>query len=368
MKAGNLKCKPTFGLCDRDSERSKYTSGHECKLQRTAFSTARDVHPIVHEVLQLPGQPLDRETQAFMEPRLGHDFSRVRVHTSDAKAAESAQAVNALAYTLGKDIVFGSGQYVPTTHAGKQLLAHELTHVVQQEENASDNYAEFRFDEMGDSSEIYANRLAENIENHGRLDRLDKGIMTKAKPVGIIQRQLCTPLAPGGGFSGLMDRDRAYTQRLMSTPFHVCSRALQIPGVGWFANHAYIETPLNKYAVIGPLCMPADKGSNNVITGTVASKWDNSPDPCGKSPRCVPCHPKRGVSDVGKCLRDAFNSYSQPSLYKILGPNSNTFAGTLARSCCADMVPQPPELGIVPGWDDSPAPARAGDCPDSPSC
>src|SRR5438067_216314 len=89
-----------------------------------------DVSPIVNEVLS-SGQPLDATTRAFFEPRFGHDFSRVRVHT-DARAAESARAVNALAYTLGSNIVLASGQYSPTTLAGKKLLAHELTHVLQQ--------------------------------------------------------------------------------------------------------------------------------------------------------------------------------------------------------------------------------------------
>jgi hypothetical protein len=81
--------------------------------------------------LQGGGQPLPEATRAFMEPRFGHDFSRVRVHT-DARAAESARAVNALAYTFGRDLVFSAGQYTPGTSAGKRLLAHELTHVVQQ--------------------------------------------------------------------------------------------------------------------------------------------------------------------------------------------------------------------------------------------
>ena len=66
-----------------------------------------------------------------MEPRLGHDFSQVRVHT-DRRAAESARAVNALAYTVGRDVVFGEGQYSPRTHSGQKLLAHELTHTIQQ--------------------------------------------------------------------------------------------------------------------------------------------------------------------------------------------------------------------------------------------
>jgi hypothetical protein len=68
-----------------------------------------------------------------MEPRFGHDFGHVRVHT-DVKAAESAQALNALAYTVGKDMVFGEGQYVPRSSNGKKLLAHELVHILQQNE------------------------------------------------------------------------------------------------------------------------------------------------------------------------------------------------------------------------------------------
>jgi Domain of unknown function (DUF4157)/Bacterial toxin 34 len=77
------------------------------------------------------GQPLSEPMRAFFEPRFGHDFSRVRVH-SDGRAAESASAVNALAFTLGQNVVFGSGRYAPNTVEGRNLLAHELTHVVQQ--------------------------------------------------------------------------------------------------------------------------------------------------------------------------------------------------------------------------------------------
>ncbi|MBV9791738.1 MAG: DUF4157 domain-containing protein [Chloroflexi bacterium] len=86
----------------------------------------------VQTALQTAGQPLDTATQAFFAPRLGHDFSRVRVHT-DATAARSAHEVSALAYTVGPDIVFGAGQYTPETDSGRQLLAHELAHVVQQD-------------------------------------------------------------------------------------------------------------------------------------------------------------------------------------------------------------------------------------------
>ena len=77
------------------------------------------------------GKPLSPPERAFFEQRFGHDFSQVRVHT-DAQAADSARAVNARAFTVGQDTMFGAGEYAPETERGKQLLAHELTHVVQQ--------------------------------------------------------------------------------------------------------------------------------------------------------------------------------------------------------------------------------------------
>jgi hypothetical protein len=77
------------------------------------------------------GEPLNPETRMLMEARFGADLSRVRVHT-DNRAAESARSVHALAYTIGRDIVFGASQYAPQTSVGQKLLAHELTHFIQQ--------------------------------------------------------------------------------------------------------------------------------------------------------------------------------------------------------------------------------------------
>ncbi len=80
------------------------------------------------------GQPLPQSTRAFFEPRFGADFSQVRVHT-DAKAADAVKSINSKAFTTGKDVFFNAGQYSPGTAAGKILLGHELTHVVQQGKN-----------------------------------------------------------------------------------------------------------------------------------------------------------------------------------------------------------------------------------------
>ncbi|MCC6966867.1 MAG: DUF4157 domain-containing protein [Nitrospira sp.] len=87
--------------------------------------------PLVHDVLNSPGQPLDAATRAFFEPRFGHDFGRVRVH-ADAGAETSARSINARAYTVGHHIAFGTGRFAPGTGEGNRLLAHELSHVVQQ--------------------------------------------------------------------------------------------------------------------------------------------------------------------------------------------------------------------------------------------
>ncbi|HEX4610558.1 MAG TPA: DUF4157 domain-containing protein, partial [Urbifossiella sp.] len=85
----------------------------------------------VQDVLNTPGQPLDTTTRGFFEPRFGRDLSSVRVHT-DPAAADSAAAVQARAYTVGPHITFADGQFAPVTGAGRALLAHELTHVIQQ--------------------------------------------------------------------------------------------------------------------------------------------------------------------------------------------------------------------------------------------
>ena len=84
----------------------------------------------VHQALASPGRPLEPALRQDMEQRFGYDFSQVRVHFGSV-AVESAREVNARAYTVGSNIVFGAGQLTPGTHEGQRLIAHELTHVVQ---------------------------------------------------------------------------------------------------------------------------------------------------------------------------------------------------------------------------------------------
>jgi hypothetical protein len=134
------------GILQRKCDCGNHTvAGGECAecskkqmlLQRATQNSESDtqnsggVPPIVHDVLRSSGQPLDTATRSFFEPRFGHDFSQVRVHL-DEPSSRSAQAVNALAYTVGNHLVFGANSYQPATGQGRGLLAHELAHVVQQ--------------------------------------------------------------------------------------------------------------------------------------------------------------------------------------------------------------------------------------------
>lgn len=131
-------------------------------LQRAAVNAdpVNAVPSVVHEVLAAPGQPLDPDTKEFMESRFGHDFSGVRIHT-DEKAAESARAVNARAYTVGRDVAFGAGQYTPGTMRGKHLLSHELTHVVQQRHAPAGN-----LQMAGGSANTVFEREADRMADH----------------------------------------------------------------------------------------------------------------------------------------------------------------------------------------------------------
>jgi hypothetical protein len=128
-------------------------------LQRSAVTrrVPSGVPPIVHEVLRSPGQPLDARTRAYFEPRFGQDLSGVRVHSSP-QAAKSARAVDAQAYAVGRNVVFGSGQFQPSSEGGKRLLAHELAHVLQQDNRAASG--DLRIGPAGDHFEREAEEVA----------------------------------------------------------------------------------------------------------------------------------------------------------------------------------------------------------------
>jgi hypothetical protein len=109
------------------------------------------------------GSSLDPSTKEFMETRFGYDFSKVRIHT-DGVAARSANSVNALAYTMGNDIVFAEGQYQTSIESGRRLLAHELTHVAQQDSNLSSNRISRKTEPNGENQPLVCKYWLDDAE------------------------------------------------------------------------------------------------------------------------------------------------------------------------------------------------------------
>ncbi len=126
---------PTGSAATEPTQPSRnFAASEEGRLQQKQAgpqTAVGEAQATVLRVLRAPGQPLDAETRAFMEPRFGHDFGDVRVH-SDVAAAQSAQIMGAAAYTAGREVVFAADYFAPGTPAGRRLIAHELAHVVQQ--------------------------------------------------------------------------------------------------------------------------------------------------------------------------------------------------------------------------------------------
>lgn len=120
------------------------------------------VPPIVHDVLHSPGQPLAANVRTFYESRFGHDFTRVRVHT-DTRAAESARAVDATAYTVGEHVVFAAGAWAPHSRSGRELFAHELTHTIQQRGTSASGLEQLRISDPADSAERSADLVAQRF-------------------------------------------------------------------------------------------------------------------------------------------------------------------------------------------------------------
>ena len=154
----------------------------------------RDVPDAVNEVLRSPGQALAHDLRGAMEKRFGRDFSQVRVH-ADTHAAESARAVDAAAYTVGHDVVFGAGEFAPGSAGGQKLLVHELAHVVQQGGPAAPGTGGLRIGAASDAHEAQADRAAEQVMHGGAAPSL------AAASASALQRQplpVGAPLASAG--------------------------------------------------------------------------------------------------------------------------------------------------------------------------
>lgn len=130
-RGGPLRSKSVLGGSTGNQERTEGLSAQRSTgVSQFQSNHSQSLPGFVQDIVQSPGQPLDVQTRAFFEPRFGHDFGRVRVHTGSSAAA-SADALNAQAFTTGQHIVFGNAQYVPETPRGRDVLAHELAHTLQ---------------------------------------------------------------------------------------------------------------------------------------------------------------------------------------------------------------------------------------------
>jgi hypothetical protein len=116
--------------CAACADEDKDKAIHAKHADAARDETSMDTHEAVQAAAN-SGAPLPHDARAYLEPRFGRDFSNVRVH-ADGVAASAARSINARAYTIGRDIVFGAGEFAPSSAQGQRLLAHELTHVVQQ--------------------------------------------------------------------------------------------------------------------------------------------------------------------------------------------------------------------------------------------
>jgi hypothetical protein len=200
------------GACD-DCEKEKSPL-----LQRKAAGAPglTSAPPIVHQALRSPGKPLDRATGTLMKSALGHDFGSVRIH-HDQQAARSARAVSALAYTVGENVVFGAGRYAPHTPEGRGLLAHELTHVVQQRSGLASGASELRLEAEADR---HASQVSRILNSPGR--PLDPGVRTEmAARFGPVQAPVTasadlTVNRPGDRWE--QEADRAAARAMQSAP------------------------------------------------------------------------------------------------------------------------------------------------------
>ncbi len=268
---------------------------------------------IVREMLRSSGHPLDAATRNFMEPRFGHDFSRVRIH-ADTLASRSAEVLAARAFAVGSDIGFRQGEYAPDTDTGRHLLAHELTHALQQGASASASNGE--------------------LVQRQTDDTLPSNIPAPAPPV--------FPPSPPPPHVG--------------PDVYICWSPTEAAPI---ANHSW-------FRVGGPEPSP-DHETFSLYPRLVKQAADGS--------SCAQGVTFRGAADAdisrsGSCLKTPLNyacietnfSRYPRGLYCPLGPNSNTFTGAVSRACnlppniaIPDLVPgfdaQPPQAGTFgPDW------------------
>lgn len=204
----------------------------------------------VDRVLASPGRPLEPALRKDMEHRFGHDFSRVRVHTGGS-AEKSARDVNANAYTVGQNIIFGVGRFAPGTHDGRRLIAHELTHVAQQsgsdkvrvgENNRKRNLSLITSSELG-TANILNERVIESASQRNLSEVIELSSANespKSSPATVIRRQLNLPgPAPSQGQLNLSIDERGRVDVTAAGPANTPIVSQPTIGIRRDANGSY---------------------------------------------------------------------------------------------------------------------------------
>ncbi|MDJ0806657.1 MAG: DUF4157 domain-containing protein [Gammaproteobacteria bacterium] len=296
-------CRANFAQNDkiRSILYPRYSIGHQTlqrqKQEHPPAIAPSAATPLVSDVLRSAGRPLSPTLRDYFEPRFGQDFSRVRVHT-DPLANASSRNIGARAYTHGSHIVFGSQEYRPETLSGRRLLAHELTHVVQQSQVA----AIVQRDPLDGEEDLLGQQgRAEDEARQTALDMADAGPQV-----------------------------------------YMCSKELDTSPLG---SHAFFRTGApGKHNPTFSL-QPIDSSLG-------ADCWQGIPDRNYPSDYNVDgdCDP---VAISESCLEQEYRAYPIGH-YCTWGPNSNTFVGVVARNC-GIANPDPP--GWTPGIGESAPPS-----------
>jgi hypothetical protein len=243
------------------------------------------VPPAVRETLRDPGRPLDAAVRGDLEPRLGHDFSRVRVHT-DARAGESARAVGATAYTVGRDIAFAPGAYAPGTSQGRRLIAHELAHVVQQRTlGGGPTGTALRVGHPADAHERQADRLAADVARRRPVEI----VAGWAAPCVMRQTAPSGPRPSRASVSDVFELLGDLQVQLTPEQFYAVLMRFEIPLAPVLSEHGYHRCPptLRRYvsSVAGVSLGAQTAGTFGRPSRDRKPLSDRKPDPPSTPPR-----------------------------------------------------------------------------------
>jgi hypothetical protein len=271
--------------------------------------------PSVHAGLSSPGHPLDDPTRDFFEKRMGHDFSRVRIHSDDA-AARSAHDLHARAYTSGQDIVFGAGDFSPATRAGRRLIAHELTHVLQQSptERAGGRQIISPAARFGSSSPAIIQRQPD--ESHSNEEPPKQNPPQKTAPAKTLKSEgvdLADPVA--SGTAATIDAVLARNQKLAPYIHDSLTAGFKIAEKGKFVHDS---TDANFDAAFRKAY---DLDSSFNVPKDTRGFFDS---------RKSEIH-LRPSAEFGTALHEAVHRLASPIMYKLVLPTANKISQDLTE-------------------------------------